>query len=61
MGEDKRHPFQKRFEILGAVVTLPEVGPKVIEVANKQTRLEQIALQAEDEELSGQACCQVTT
>ena len=48
MGEDKRHPCQKRFEILGAVVTLPEVGSKVIEVSNKQTRLEQLALQVEE-------------
>ena len=37
MGEDKRHPFQKCFEILGAVVTLPEPGSKVIQVSNKQS------------------------
>ena len=41
-GEDKRRPFSKTFEILGAVVQLPEPGTKTIEVSNKQSRLLQL-------------------
>ena len=47
-GEDKRHPFMKKFEILGAVVSLPDAGSNIIQVSNKQSRLEQIAAQADE-------------
>eukprot|EP00435_Cladocopium_sp_Y103_P018620 s4516_g4.t1 len=38
-GEDKRKPFSKSFEILGAVITFKDA---TIEVSNKETRLQQI-------------------
>lgn len=41
-GEDKRRPFSKSFEILGAVVTFPEDGRNLVEVSNKKSRLEQL-------------------
>ena len=52
MGEDKRHPFEKKFEILGAVISLPEAGSGTIEVSNKQSRLEQLQNQVEELKLS---------
>jgi hypothetical protein len=47
-GEDKRRPFSKSFEILGAVVTFPTNSAGVIEVSNKETRLEQLKLQVQE-------------
>ena len=41
-GEDKRKPFQKIFEILGAVITLPPAGGSTIEVSNKPSRIAQL-------------------
>ena len=39
MGDDKRKPFAKTFEILGAVIPLPKAGMDAIEVTNKESRL----------------------
>ena len=52
MGEDKRHPFEKKFEILGAVISLPKVDTGTIEVSNKQSRLEQLQNQVDELKLS---------
>eukprot|EP00438_Fugacium_kawagutii_P009401 Skav231307 [mRNA] locus=scaffold161:371835:373196:+ [translate_table: standard] len=41
-GEDKRKPFAKSFEILGAVVSFPKGGLNIVEVSNKETRLLQL-------------------
>ena len=41
-GEDKRKPFEKRFEILGAVISLPPPSGGPVTVENKQSRLDQI-------------------
>ena len=51
MGEDKRKGFEKSFEILGAVVTLPDASDNAIKVSNKESRLKQI--QEQVEELTG--------
>eukprot|EP00435_Cladocopium_sp_Y103_P059062 s2761_g21.t1 len=51
MGDDKRKPFAKQFEILGAVVTLPPAGSDEIQVTNKESRLSQLKEQVDD--LSG--------
>eukprot|EP00435_Cladocopium_sp_Y103_P017022 s3000_g4.t1 len=48
MGEDKRHPFSKQFEILGAVIRLPEKGGTVIQVANKESRIAQLTEQVDE-------------
>jgi hypothetical protein len=42
MGDDKRKPFAKSFEILGAVISLPAAGESTIEVTNKESRLAQL-------------------
>ena len=42
LGDEKRKPFEKSFEILGAVVSLPLAGRKIIQVSNKPSRLLQI-------------------
>ena len=47
-GDDKRRPFAKSFEILGAVINLPHSDGGPIEVLNKESRLEQLRLQVED-------------
>ena len=47
-GEDKRRPFSKPFEILRAVVAFPMSSSGVIEVRNKETRLEQLKLQVQE-------------
>ena len=47
-GEDKRRPFSKSFEILRAVVAFPMSSSGVIEVRNKETRLEQLKLQVQE-------------
>ena len=47
-GEDKRRPFSKSFEILRAVVAFPMSISGVIEVRNKETRLEQLKLQVQE-------------
>ena len=41
-GEDKRKPFSKSFEILGAVVSFKSSPIDVIEVCNKESRLAQL-------------------
>lgn len=41
-GEEKRKPFSKRFEILGAVVEFKDEPSCRIEVSNKASRLEQL-------------------
>lgn len=41
-GEDKRKPFSKSFEILGAVVSFKSFPIDVIEVCNKESRLAQL-------------------
>jgi hypothetical protein len=51
MGEDKKKGFEKSFEILGAVETLPDAGDNAIQVSNKRSRLKQI--QEQVEELTG--------
>eukprot|EP00438_Fugacium_kawagutii_P021792 Skav200330 [mRNA] locus=scaffold2835:14560:15474:+ [translate_table: standard] len=43
MGDDKRKPFAKSFEILGAVVAFPKCGNSIVEVRNKDSRLVQLA------------------
>lgn len=43
MGEDKRKPFAKSFEILGAVVAFPKGEDGIVEVRNKDSRLLQLA------------------
>ena len=48
LGDEKRLPFQKKFEILGAVVSLPEPGETTIYVSNKQSRIDQLATQVEE-------------
>ena len=48
VGEEKRKPFEKVFEILGAVVKLPDKGSAVVEVSNKPSRLTQIQEQVEE-------------
>ena len=48
LGDDKRKPFEKSFEILGAIIALPRSGEKVIQVSNKQSRLLQIKEQIEE-------------
>ena len=48
VGEEKRKPFEKVFEILGAVVKLPDKGSDVVEVSNKPSRLTQIQEQVEE-------------
>ena len=48
MGEEKRRPFAKSFEILGAIIPLPEAGESVIKVENKPSRLLQLNEQVED-------------
>ena len=40
-------PFSKRFEILGAIVTLPSPGGTTIEVTNKESRLLQLKQQVD--------------
>ena len=47
-GEDKRKPFEKRFEILGAVISLPPPSGGPVTVENKQSRLDQIGGQVEE-------------
>lgn len=47
-GDDKRRPFAKSFEILGAVIKLPHPCGGPIEVTNKESRLEQLRLQVAD-------------
>lgn len=42
-GDDKRRPFSKSFEILGAVISLPSSAGSPIEVSNKASRLEQLS------------------
>jgi hypothetical protein len=48
VGEDKRKPFSKTFEILGAVIKLPESESKVVEVYNKESRLLRLKEQMEE-------------
>jgi hypothetical protein len=48
MGDEKRKPFSKRFEILGAIVTLPSPGGTTIEVTNKEARLLQLNQQVDE-------------
>jgi hypothetical protein len=48
MGDEKRKPFSKRFEILGAIVTLPSPGGTTIEVTNKESRLLQLKQQVDE-------------
>ena len=47
-GSDKRRPFAKRFEILGAVVEFKGVPDLRIEVSNKPNRIEQLEEQVRD-------------
>ena len=47
-GEDKRKPFEKSFEILGAVISLPPPSGGPVMVENKQSRLVQIGGQVEE-------------
>eukprot|EP00435_Cladocopium_sp_Y103_P008138 s3431_g2.t1 len=47
-GEDKRRPFAKTFEILGAVISFPEQGNTSVRVSNKDSRLEQIKSQVQE-------------
>ena len=47
MGDEKRKPFSKRFEILGAIVTLPSPGGTTIEVTSKESRLLQLKQQVD--------------
>lgn len=47
-GDDKRKPFAKKFEILGAVIELPADGGGSILVSNKPSRVEQIAESVSD-------------
>lgn len=47
-GDDKRKPFSKQFEILGAVVSFRDAPDFSIEVCNKESRLIQLAEQVED-------------
>ena len=42
-GDDKRRPFSKSFEILGAVISLPSSAGGPVEVSNKASRLEQLS------------------
>ena len=51
MGDEKRKPFSKKFEILGAIVTFPPSGGTTIEVTNKESRL--LQLQQQVNELKG--------
>eukprot|EP00435_Cladocopium_sp_Y103_P071030 s612_g36.t1 len=44
-GPDKRKPFSKSFEILGAVISFKD---GIIEVSNKESRLQQLESQTED-------------
>ena len=48
VGEDKRKPFEKVFEILGAIVKLPMLGSTVVEVSNKPSRILQIQEQVNE-------------
>ena len=41
-GDDKRRPFEKSFEILGAVVSLESSPVRCIRVSNKESRITQI-------------------
>ena len=41
-GEDKRRPFEKSFEILGAVVSLESSPNRCVKVSNKESRIAQI-------------------
>eukprot|EP00435_Cladocopium_sp_Y103_P059286 s1864_g21.t1 len=53
-GDDKRKPFAKSFEILGAVITFPSMGNTSVTVCNKESRLEQLRLQVKElEEAAG--------
>lgn len=47
-GEDKRRPFSKQFEILGAVITFPSAGGTTIQVTNKESRLMQLKEQVDE-------------
>ena len=47
-GDDKRKPFSKQFEILGAVVSFNDAPDFSIEVCNKASRLTQLTEQVED-------------
>ena len=47
-GEDKRKPFSKQFEILGAVVTFHDKPACRIEVSNKDSRLAQLEAQVKE-------------
>ena len=47
-GDDKRRPFAKQFEILGAIIVLPAATGGPIEVCNKPSRLEQLGTQVEE-------------
>eukprot|EP00435_Cladocopium_sp_Y103_P053347 s684_g17.t1 len=48
LGEDKRHPFMKTFEILGAVISLPQKGSTKVLVSNKESRLVQLSEQVSE-------------
>ena len=48
MGDDKRKPFSKVFEILGAVISFPPAGGSTIEVTNKESRILQLKSQVEE-------------
>eukprot|EP00435_Cladocopium_sp_Y103_P006698 s4577_g2.t1 len=47
-GDDKRRPFAKSFEILGAIIALPVAGDDVIRVSNKESRLAQLKEQVDE-------------
>eukprot|EP00435_Cladocopium_sp_Y103_P001953 s3084_g1.t1 len=42
MGDDKRAPFQKEFNMLGAVVDLTRSHEKIVTIANKPSRVEEL-------------------
>ena len=47
-GDDKRKPFEKKFEILGAVIALPPPDGGPVTVENKKSRLDQISGQVDE-------------
>eukprot|EP00435_Cladocopium_sp_Y103_P020512 s891_g5.t1 len=53
-GDDKRRPFARTFEILGAVISFPSEGNTSVKVSKKEPGLEQLKLQVKElKEASG--------
>ena len=48
MSDDKRLPFSQEFNLLGAVVNLKEATAGIVEIHNKQSRLDDLRILVED-------------